>query len=128
MLQDEYPAARVIRDDAALERFVEPLLKYFDGKDFNPSLPLDIHRTTFQWRVYHAIQSIPPGTTAAYGEIAREIGSPKAVRAVANACASNPVSIIVPCHRVVRKDGGLGGYRWGVGLKERLLRHEEPSG
>jgi len=128
MLQDEYPAARVIRDDAALERFVEPLLKYFDGKDFNPSLPLDIHRTTFQWRVYHAIQSIPPGTTAAYGEIAREIGSPKAVRAVANACASNPMSIIVPCHRVVRKDGGLGGYRWGVGLKERLLRHEEPSG
>ena len=127
MLQEEYPVARLIRDDAALERFVEPLLEYFRGKDFNPSLLLDIHRTTFQWRVYQAIQSIPPGATTAYGEIASEIGSPKAVRAVANACASNPVSIVVPCHRVVRKDGGLGGYRWGVGLKEKLLRHEETS-
>ena len=127
MLQEEYPAARLNRDDATLERFIEPLLEYFHGNNFNPSLPLDIHWTSFQWKVCQAIQSIPPGTTTAYGEIAEEIGSPRAVRAVANACASNPVSIVVPCHRVVRKDGGLGGYRWGVELKEKLLRHEESS-
>ena len=126
-LKEEYPVARIVRDDAALERFVDPLLDYFEGKDFNPSLSLGIHKTAFQWRVYQAIRSIPPGTTAAYSEIAEEIGSPRAVRAVAGACASNPVSIIVLCHRVVRKDGGLGGYRWGFGLKEKLLRHEGSS-
>jgi AraC family transcriptional regulator of adaptative response/methylated-DNA-[protein]-cysteine methyltransferase len=125
LLQKEYPGARIVRDDAALEKFVEPLLDYFHGRDFNPSLSLDIHKTAFQWRVYQAIQSIPPGTTKAYSEIAEEIGSPRAARAVAGACASNPVSIIVPCHRVVRKDGGLGGYTGGIKLKEKLLRHEE---
>ena len=127
MLQEEYPAARIVCDDAALERFVGPLLDYFDGKNFNPSLPLDIHRTAFQWRVFEAIQSIPPGTTATYSEIAEEIGRSKASRAVANACASNPVSIVVPCHRVVRKDGGLGGYTGGIELKEKLLRHEDSA-
>ena len=127
LLQKEYPGARIVRDDATLEQFVEPLLDYFHGRDFNPSLSLDIHKTAFQWRVYQAIQSIPPGTTKTYSEIAEEIGSPRAARAVAGACASNPVSIIVPCHRVVRKDGGLGGYTGGIGLKEKLLRHEESS-
>jgi AraC family transcriptional regulator of adaptative response/methylated-DNA-[protein]-cysteine methyltransferase len=125
LLREEYQAARIVRDDATLERFVGPLLDYFDGKNFNPSLPLDIHRTAFQWRVYEAIQSIPPGTTTTYSEIAEEIGRSKASRAVANACASNPVSLIVPCHRVVRKDGGLGGYTGGIELKEKLLRHED---
>jgi AraC family transcriptional regulator of adaptative response/methylated-DNA-[protein]-cysteine methyltransferase len=126
LLKEEYPVARTIRDDVSLERFVKPLLDYFDGKDFNPTLPLDIHKTAFQWRVYKAIQSIPPGTTKTYSTIAEEIGRPKAVRAVAGACASNPVSIIVPCHRVIRKDGGLGGYTGGIELKEKLLRHEDP--
>jgi AraC family transcriptional regulator of adaptative response/methylated-DNA-[protein]-cysteine methyltransferase len=128
ILLEEYPVAQIVRDDAALERLIKPLLDYFDGKDLNPTLPLDIHKTVFQWRVYQAIQSIPPGTTRTYSKIAEEIGSPSAVRAVANACASNPVSIIVPCHRVVRKDGGLGGYTGGIELKESLLRHEESSG
>jgi AraC family transcriptional regulator of adaptative response/methylated-DNA-[protein]-cysteine methyltransferase len=126
-LQEEYPEAWIAHDDVALERFVKPLLDYFDGKDFKPTLPLDIHKTAFQWRVYKAIQSIPPGTTKAYSKIAEEIGSPSSTRAVARACASNPVSIIVPCHRVVRKDGGLGGYTGGIELKEKLLRHENSA-
>ena len=127
LLQKEYPGAKIVHDDATLNRFVKPLLDYFEGKNFNPTLPLDIHKTAFQWRVYQAIQSIPQGTTKIYSKIAEEIGSPRAVRAVANACASNPVSLIVPCHRVVRKDGGLGGYTGGIELKEKLLRHEESS-
>jgi AraC family transcriptional regulator of adaptative response/methylated-DNA-[protein]-cysteine methyltransferase len=127
LLQKEFPGARIVRDDATLERFMTPLLDYFDGKDFNPTLPLDIHKTAFQWRVYQAIQSIPPGTTKTYSKLAEEIGSPRAARAVAGACASNPVPIIIPCHRVVRKDGGLGGYTGGIELKEKLLRHEESS-
>lgn len=93
-------------------------------EDYNPRLPLDIHRTAFQWKVLKAIQEIPPGETKTYSELAESIGNPLAVRAVASACARNPVGILVPCHRVLRKDGGLGGYRWGLPLKERLLEHE----
>ena len=126
-LRKEYPAASIVRDDAALEGFVKRLRDYFNGEDFNPSLPLDIHKTTFQWKVYEAIQTITPGTTVTYSEIAEEIGNPRATRAVANACASNPVPIIIPCHRIVRKDGGLGGYTGGVELKEKLLRHEDSA-
>jgi len=123
-LNEEYPYASITRDDEALRDAVEPLASYFEGGNYNPRLPLDIHRTAFQWKVLKAIQEIPPGETKTYSELAESIGNPRAVRAVASACAKNPVGIIVPCHRVLRKDGGLGGYRWGLPLKERLLEHE----
>lgn len=123
-LVKEYTYASIIRDDESLRDAVAPLASYFEGEDYNPRLPLDIHRTAFQWRVLRAIQEIPPGKTKTYSELAESIGNPRAVRAVASACARNPVGILVPCHRVLRKDGGLGGYRWGLPLKERLLEHE----
>jgi len=123
-LMEEYPYASITKDDESLRDSIGPLASYFDGDNFNPRLPLDIHRTAFQWRVLKAIQEIPPGETRTYSELAESIGSPKASRAVASACARNPVGILVPCHRVLRKDGGLGGYRWGLPLKERLLNHE----
>ena len=103
----------------------DALDEYFEGRDFNPRLPLDIHRTAFQWKVLQAIQKIPPGKTKTYSELAESIGNPRAVRAVASACAKNPVSILIPCHRVLRKNGALGGYRWGLPLKQFLLDHEK---
>ena len=112
------------RDESHLRESVDQLKSYFDGDNYNPRLPLDVHRTTFQWNVLKAIQNIPVGETRTYSELAASIGNVKAVRAVANVCANNPVGVLIPCHRVVRKNGGLGGYRWGVPLKERLLQHE----
>ncbi len=123
-LMEEYPYASITRDDESLREAIGPLTSYFDGANYNPRLPLDIHRTAFQWRVLKAIQEIPPGETRTYSELAESIGNPKASRAVASACARNPVGILVPCHRVLRKDGRLGGYRWGLPLKESLLIHE----
>ena len=123
-LEMEYPNAYLDRDDSSLMESVNQLKSYFDGDNFNPRLPLDVHRTAFQWRVLKAIQNIPLGETRTYSELAESIGKAKAVRAVANACANNPIGVLIPCHRVVRKNGGLGGYRWGVPLKERLLQHE----
>jgi len=123
-LETEFPFANMIQDDTALKDSVTSLISYFEGNDFNPRLPLDIHRTSFQWSVLKAIQNIPVGQTKTYSELAESIGNKNAVRAVANACANNPVGVLIPCHRVVRKNGGLGGYRWGLPLKERLLQHE----
>jgi O-6-methylguanine DNA methyltransferase len=91
------------------------------------SLPLDVRATAFQWRVWRALQAIAPGETRSYSDVARDIGQPSAVRAVARACATNPVCLVVPCHRVVAKDGGSGGYRWGVARKERLLQSEKAA-
>jgi AraC family transcriptional regulator, regulatory protein of adaptative response / methylated-DNA-[protein]-cysteine methyltransferase len=87
-------------------------------------LPLDVRGTAFQQRVWQALQKIPPGATATYAQIARRIGTPKAVRAVAGACAANAIAVAIPCHRVVRTDGGLAGYRWGVARKQALLKRE----
>ena len=87
-------------------------------------LPLDVQGTAFQERVWRALREIPPGTTVSYAEIAERIGSPKAVRAVAQACATNHIAVAIPCHRVVRRDGDLAGYRWGVDRKRELLRRE----
>jgi len=123
-LEMEYPNASLDRDDSRLRESVDQLKSYFDGENYNPRLPLDVHRTTFQWKVLKAIQNIPAGETRTYSELAESIGNVKAVRAVANACANNPIGVLIPCHRVVRKNSGLGGYRWGVPLKERLLQHE----
>lgn len=123
-LEMEYPNASLDRDESRLRESVTQLKSYFDGNNYNPRLPLDVHRTTFQWKVLKAIQKIPIGETRTYSDLAGSLGNVKAVRAVANACANNPVGVLIPCHRVVRKNGGLGGYRWGVPLKERLLQHE----
>jgi AraC family transcriptional regulator of adaptative response/methylated-DNA-[protein]-cysteine methyltransferase len=88
-------------------------------------LPVDVQATAFQWKVWRALQAIPYGETRPYAEVARSIGAPRAVRAVARACATNPVAIVVPCHRVVQTGGGLGGYRWGVQRKKALLAREQ---
>jgi len=121
----EYPAAEISRDDIALRNWVTALRNYFADHQHNLELPLDVQGTAFQWKVWKEIQSIPYGATSSYSRIARAIGAPNATRAVAKACATNPVPLIIPCHRVVRQDGKLGGYRWGIGRKQALLSHEE---
>jgi AraC family transcriptional regulator of adaptative response/methylated-DNA-[protein]-cysteine methyltransferase len=124
-LKREYPAAGVQRDDAALGRYVRPLVKYIAGRQVALDLPVDVRATAFQRRVWEALRQIPAGETRTYKEIARAIGAPKAMRAVGSACARNPVSLIVPCHRAIREDGGLGGYAWGLTRKEKLLATEQ---
>jgi AraC family transcriptional regulator of adaptative response/methylated-DNA-[protein]-cysteine methyltransferase len=124
-LQAEYAAAAIRRDDAALGRWVAAILGHLEGKAPDLSLPLDLRATAFQWRVWRELQKIPYGRTVTYAEVARRIGKPAAVRAVANACAKNRAALVIPCHRVVRQDGAIGGYRWGVERKERLLAAEK---
>lgn len=126
-LLNEYPAAEIHWDKSGLREYITALLKYLDGKLPNLDLPLDVRVTAFQWKVYEALKAIPCGLTRTYGEIAEAIGHPKAVRAVARACATNPAAMVIPCHRVVRKDGSLGGYRWGLEHKKTLLEKERKS-
>ncbi|HZD32301.1 MAG TPA: bifunctional DNA-binding transcriptional regulator/O6-methylguanine-DNA methyltransferase Ada [Candidatus Angelobacter sp.] len=123
-LRAEFYAATVVRNDAALQQYLHPLLASLGGERVTVNLPLDVRATAFQKRVWDALQRIPAGETRSYSEVAREIGEPTAVRAVARACASNPVAVAVPCHRVVRRDGELAGYRWGVERKKKLLEQE----
>ena len=123
-LREEFSAAEVRRDDAALQPYVQPLLASLRGEDTTIDLPLDIRATAFQKRVWEALRTIPAGETRSYTDVARTIGNPKAVRAVARACASNPVAVVVPCHRVVSKSGESSGYRWGVERKKKLLEQE----
>jgi AraC family transcriptional regulator of adaptative response/methylated-DNA-[protein]-cysteine methyltransferase len=123
-LREEFRAATIVRDDAALQPYLQPLLASLRGERTTITLPLDIRATAFQKKVWDALRRIPSGETRSYSEVATAIGDPKAVRAVARACASNPVAIAVPCHRVVRSDGELAGYRWGVGRKRKLLEQE----
>ncbi len=106
------------------DRYVEPLLANLRGDNTTIDLPLDVRATAFQKKVWESLQQIPRGETRSYSEVAREIGEPAAVRAVARACASNPVALAVPCHRVVRSDGELAGYRWGIERKRKLLQQE----
>jgi AraC family transcriptional regulator, regulatory protein of adaptative response / methylated-DNA-[protein]-cysteine methyltransferase len=122
-LRGEYPKAEIIRADGELNDQVKKLLAMLDGKS-TASLPLDIQATAFQRRVWEALQAIPRGETKSYRQIAAALGDPKAARAVARACASNPVAIAIPCHRVVRTDGRLSGYRWGAARKKKLLELE----
>jgi O-6-methylguanine DNA methyltransferase len=106
--------------------YAEPLLAYAAGDAIDPaSLPVDLRGTDFQVRVWQALRRIPRGETRTYREVARAIGAPRAVRAVGSACAANPVALAVPCHRVLRADGALGGYAWGLGRKQRLLEIEK---
>jgi AraC family transcriptional regulator of adaptative response/methylated-DNA-[protein]-cysteine methyltransferase len=126
-LLNEYSAAKIHWDKAGLKDYVTALLKYLNGKLPSLDLPLDVQVTAFQWKVYEALKAIPYGHTRTYKEIAKAIGRPKAVRAVARACATNPAAVVIPCHRVVRKDGSLGGYRWGLERKKTLLEKELKS-
>jgi AraC family transcriptional regulator of adaptative response/methylated-DNA-[protein]-cysteine methyltransferase len=126
-LAREFPAAEVRRDDEHLDGWVNELVEHLRGQQPHLDLPLDVRATAFQWRVWQELQAIPYGSTRSYSEIARALGQPTAARAVARACATNPVSIVVPCHRVVREDGGLGGYRWGLERKQALLDHEKET-
>jgi AraC family transcriptional regulator of adaptative response/methylated-DNA-[protein]-cysteine methyltransferase len=123
-LRLEFPAATIARDDASLQPWVAELVAHLDGRQPHLDLPLDVRATAFQRRVWEALQTIPYGTTRSYSEIARTIGKPRAMRAVARACATNPVAVVIPCHRVVREDGDLGGYRWGMDRKRALLKQE----
>jgi AraC family transcriptional regulator of adaptative response/methylated-DNA-[protein]-cysteine methyltransferase len=123
-LQDRFPKATLVGGDDAFERLVASVVAVVEAPDGGIDLPLDVRGTAFQQRVWQALRKIPAGSTASYADIARRIGRPKAVRAVAQACGANPVAIAIPCHRVVRTDGDLSGYRWGVERKRALLERE----
>lgn len=123
-LRREFPFATRKSDEGGLRSWASALLKHMRGKQLDSSLPLDIRATAFQRRVWTYLQSIPFGSTRSYSQVAKGIGRPTAVRAVARACATNPVAVAVPCHRVVREDGSMGGYRWGIERKKTLLEIE----
>lgn len=124
-LATEYPSAEIRRADSLLSEPVEKLLEYLSGKHPDLHLPLDIQATAFQWQVWENLRAIPYGETRSYGEVAKAMGRPTAVRAVARACATNPVALVIPCHRVIREDKTLGGYRWGLERKDALLEKEK---
>ena len=123
-LQDRFPNARLIGADRDYEKLVARVIGFVDTPQSGLNLPLDVRGTTFQRRVWQALQAIPVGKKVTYAEVARRIGRPKAVRAVAGACAANHLAIAIPCHRVVRTDGSLSGYAWGVERKRVLLERE----
>ncbi len=123
-LAAEFPAADLQRADAELAAWLETMLAYLDGQPTALDLPLDVRATAFQRRVWEALVAIPYGSTRTYAEVAQSIGQPTATRAVARACATNPAALVIPCHRVIRSDGGLGGYRWGLARKQKLLAQE----
>ena len=123
-LQDRFPRATLTGDDPEFEQLVAQVVGFVEAPAHGLDLPLDVQGTAFQQRVWQALREIPAGSTASYAEIASRIGSPKAVRAVAQACAANALAVAIPCHRVVRNDGGLSGYRWGVERKRALLERE----
>ena len=123
-LKREFPFATRKSDQAGLQSWVDSLLKHMRGKALDSSLPLDIRATAFQRRVWTYLQSIPFGATRSYSQVAQAIGQPSACRAVARSCATNPVAVAIPCHRVVREDGSMGGYRWGMERKKALLEME----
>ena len=123
-LRHEFPFAIRRHDDRAMQAWKKDLLRQMLGQRVNAALPLDIQATAFQRRVWSQLQSIPFGATRSYAAVAKAIGQPSATRAVARACATNPVAVAIPCHRVVRKDGDMGGYRWGAERKKALLELE----
>ena len=125
-LQDRFPRAELVGGDAGFERLVAQVVGMIEQPGIGIDLPLDVRGTAFQQRVWQALRQIPPGDTASYAQIAQRIGSPTSVRAVAGACAANTLAVAIPCHRVVRSDGGLSGYRWGVERKQALLERERP--
>ena len=124
-LQDRFPKANLIGGDRDFEKMVAKVVGFIEAPRIGLDLPLDVRGTAFQQRVWQALREIPVGSTASYSEIAGRIGLPKAVRAVAQACAANAIAVAIPCHRVLRNDGNLSGYRWGVERKRALLKREE---
>jgi AraC family transcriptional regulator of adaptative response/methylated-DNA-[protein]-cysteine methyltransferase len=123
-LSRDYPDAQLERDDERLRRLVAPLLDDDARRDRSLDLPLDVPATAFQRRVWETVRRIPAGETRSYGAVAAAAGHPGAARAVARACAANPAALVIPCHRVVRGDGSMGGYRWGRERKRQLLERE----
>lgn len=123
-LQDRFPRANLIGGDADFERLVAEVIGFVEAPKLGLNLPLDVRGTAFQQRVWQALREIPFGQTVSYADVARHIGAPKAARAVAAACAANSLAVAIPCHRVVRSDGGLSGYRWGVERKRVLIKRE----
>lgn len=126
-LQDRFALASLEGGDEEFERWVAQVVGFIENPGMGLSLPLDVRGTAFQQRVWEALRNIPMGSTASYAEIARRIGAPTAVRAVARACATNEIALAIPCHRVVRTDGLPGGYRWGIGRKAELLKREDQA-
>lgn len=124
-LQDQFPRARLVGGDARFEQRVAQVIGFVEQPALGLELPLDVRGSAFQQRVWQALRAVPAGQTVSYAELARRIGQPRATRAVARACASNPIGIAIPCHRVVRSDGQPGGYRWGVARKQALLAREQ---
>jgi AraC family transcriptional regulator of adaptative response/methylated-DNA-[protein]-cysteine methyltransferase len=127
-LRGEFPAASFARDRLVRAEWVRAIVERLAGSEPAADLPLDVRGTAFQWQVWRELQRIPFGETRSYSDVAEAIGQPRAVRAVARACATNPVCVVVPCHRVVPKSGSSGGYRWGAARKRRLLELERPGG
>jgi AraC family transcriptional regulator of adaptative response/methylated-DNA-[protein]-cysteine methyltransferase len=123
-LREEFPQAEIKRDDSVLREPVQKILNHLDNNESRLDLPLDIRATAFQRQVWEKLRAIPYGETASYADVAKALGKPGAVRAVGRACATNPVALVIPCHRVVREDKSLGGYRWGLERKKKLLEHE----
>jgi AraC family transcriptional regulator of adaptative response/methylated-DNA-[protein]-cysteine methyltransferase len=123
-LQDKFPQANLIGGDKQFEQLVSKVIGFVEAPALGLALPLDVRGTAFQQRVWQALRKVPVGSTASYTDIAKRIGSPNSVRAVAHACAANVLAVAIPCHRVVRNDGGLSGYRWGVERKRFLLERE----
>ena len=124
-MEAEFAQAEQIRDDERLACWAEQIIAYLEGRQPQLDLPLDVRATAFQIKVWQQLQQIPMGETRSYGDIAAAIGQPNASRAVARACASNPAALVIPCHRIIRKDKGLGGYRWGIERKQALLDREQ---
>ncbi|PHM44775.1 ExsA [Xenorhabdus mauleonii] len=124
-LQDQFPLANLIGADSEFEQLIAQVIGFVEQPTIGLDLPLDVQGTAFQERVWQALREIPPGTTASYSDIAERIGSPKAVRAVARACAANHIAVAIPCHRVIRHNGDISGYRWGVERKQQLLSCEQ---
>ena len=123
-LQERFPAVRLAAADASLGSLLAKVVKLIDSPDVGLDVELDTRGTDFQQRVWHALREIPIGATATYTDIASRVGAPRSVRAVAQACAANAIAVAIPCHRVVRRDGSLSGYRWGVERKRALLARE----
>jgi AraC family transcriptional regulator of adaptative response/methylated-DNA-[protein]-cysteine methyltransferase len=123
-LQDRFPEADLVGGDPEFEQWMAQVVGFVEAPNVGLDLPLDVRGTAFQLRVWQALREVPSGTTTSYSRIAERIGAPKAVRAVAQACAANNLAVAIPCHRVVRTDGGLSGYRWGIERKRALLDRE----
>ena len=123
-IKERFPRAALAAGDRDLEELLAQVVRFIEAPATNLELTLDLCGTAFQRRVWRALRRIPAGSTASYSDIAMRLGTPQAVRAVAQACAANALAVAIPCHRVVRSDGALAGYRWGVGRKQALLKRE----